>query len=159
MATHFSVLAWRIPGTGEPTGLPSLGSHRVGHDWSDLAAAAAAGDPDACSQFPKVLSNMTLLGFRALSIHTLGAALSAQDSEWIGQMVLETEAGSGGGDPGEGRSLGLTVGEDAQGRGNVWAKTSRQEWSWQAGAPSWGGKWCRDKVGSKRKHWFVCSLV
>ena len=42
MATHSSVLAWRIPGTGEPGGLPSLGSHRVGHDWSDLAAAAAA---------------------------------------------------------------------------------------------------------------------
>ena len=39
MATHSSVLAWRIPGTGEPGGLPSLGSHRVGHDWSDLAAA------------------------------------------------------------------------------------------------------------------------
>ena len=43
MATHSSVLAWRIPGTGEPGGLPSLGSHRVRHDWSDLAAAAAAG--------------------------------------------------------------------------------------------------------------------
>ena len=42
MATHSSVLAWRIPGTGEPGGLLSLGSHRVGHDWSDLAAAAAA---------------------------------------------------------------------------------------------------------------------
>ena len=41
MATHSSVLAWRIPGTGEPGGLLSLGSHRVGHDWSDLAAAAA----------------------------------------------------------------------------------------------------------------------
>ena len=40
MATHSSVVAWRIPGTGEPGGLPSLGSHRVGHDWSDLAAAA-----------------------------------------------------------------------------------------------------------------------
>ena len=40
MATHSSVLAWRIPGTGEPGGLPSMGSHRVGHDWSDLAAAA-----------------------------------------------------------------------------------------------------------------------
>ena len=40
-ATHSSVLAWRIPGTGEPSGLPSMGSHRVGHDWSDLAAAAA----------------------------------------------------------------------------------------------------------------------
>ena len=42
MATHSSVLAWRIPGMGEPRGLPSMGSHRVGHDWSDLAAAAAA---------------------------------------------------------------------------------------------------------------------
>ena len=41
METHSSVLAWRIPGTGEPRGLPSMGSHRVGHDWSDLAAAAA----------------------------------------------------------------------------------------------------------------------
>ena len=40
MATHFSVLAWRIPGTGEPGGLPSMGLHRVGHDSSDLAAAA-----------------------------------------------------------------------------------------------------------------------
>ena len=39
MATHSSVLAWRIPGTGEPGGLPSMGSRRVGHDWSDLAAA------------------------------------------------------------------------------------------------------------------------
>ena len=42
MATHSSVLAWRIPGTEEPGGLPSMGSHRVGHDYSDLAAAAAA---------------------------------------------------------------------------------------------------------------------
>ena len=42
MATHSSVLAWRIPGTGAPGGLPSMGSHRVGHDISDLAAAAAA---------------------------------------------------------------------------------------------------------------------
>ena len=41
MATHSSVLAWRIPGTGEPGGLPSMGSHRVRHNWSDLAAAAA----------------------------------------------------------------------------------------------------------------------
>ena len=40
MATHSSVLVWRIPGTGEPGGLPSLGSQRVGYDSSDLAAAA-----------------------------------------------------------------------------------------------------------------------
>ena len=42
MATHSSVLAWRIPGMGEPGGLPSMVLHRVRHDWSDLAAAAAA---------------------------------------------------------------------------------------------------------------------
>ena len=44
MGTHSSVLAWRIPGTGEPGGLLSMGSHRVRHDWSDLAAAAAVLD-------------------------------------------------------------------------------------------------------------------
>ena len=43
METHSSVLARRIPGMGEPGGLPSMGSHRVGHDWSDLAAAAVLG--------------------------------------------------------------------------------------------------------------------
>ena len=49
MATHSNILAWRIPGMGEPGGLPSMGSHRVGHDWSNLAAtaAAAAMGPDA----------------------------------------------------------------------------------------------------------------
>ena len=41
MAIHSNILAWRIPGTAEPGGLPSMGSHRVGQDWSDLAAAAA----------------------------------------------------------------------------------------------------------------------
>ena len=41
MATHSGVLAWRIPGMGEPGGLLSMGSHRIGHNWSDLAAAAA----------------------------------------------------------------------------------------------------------------------
>ena len=41
MANHSSVLAWRIPGMGEPGGLPSMWLDRVGHDWSDLAAAAA----------------------------------------------------------------------------------------------------------------------
>ena len=47
MAAHSSVLAWRIPGTGEPGGLPSMGSHRVGHDWSDLAAGP--GEEHFCS--------------------------------------------------------------------------------------------------------------
>ena len=47
MATHSSVLTWKIPGMGEPGGLPCMGSHRVGHDWSDLAAAAA--ESESCS--------------------------------------------------------------------------------------------------------------
>ena len=54
MATHSSVLAWRIPGTGEPGRLPSMGSHRVGHDWSDLAVAAGVPSTSYClvgSQF------------------------------------------------------------------------------------------------------------
>ena len=50
MATHSIVLAWRIPRTREPGGLPSMGSHRVGHDWSDLAAAAAAYPLRNCLQ-------------------------------------------------------------------------------------------------------------
>ena len=60
MATHSSVLAWRIPGMGEPGGLPSMGSHRVGHDWSDLAAAAAAARnwPHIAQRF--FLGNMCL---------------------------------------------------------------------------------------------------
>ena len=51
MATHSSVLAWKIPGMVEPGGLPSMGSHRVRHDWSDLAAAAATfkGKQNICS--------------------------------------------------------------------------------------------------------------
>ena len=51
MATHSSVLAWRIPGTGEPGGLLSMGLHRVGHDSSDLAAAAAAANHQILSSF------------------------------------------------------------------------------------------------------------
>ena len=70
METHSSVLAWRIPGTGERGGLPSMGLHRVRHDWSDLAAAAAPSCADSLwshglqhsrphcpSSFPKVCSS------------------------------------------------------------------------------------------------------
>ena len=51
MATHSSVLAWRIPGMGEPGGLPSMGSHRVGHNWSNLAAVAVSIKASACKNF------------------------------------------------------------------------------------------------------------
>ena len=49
MATHPSI-AWRIPGTGKPGGLPSMGSHRVGHSWSDLAAAAERLTQQICQK-------------------------------------------------------------------------------------------------------------
>ena len=64
MATHSSVVAWRIPGTGKPGGLPSMGLHRVGHDWSDLAAAAAAeleyltGDVQQMSSLEDIQQNL-----------------------------------------------------------------------------------------------------
>ena len=56
MATYSSVLAWRIPGMGEPGGLPSMELHRVGHDWSDLAAAAAAIMSDVEHHFTCLLA-------------------------------------------------------------------------------------------------------
>ena len=55
MVAHSSVLSWRIPGTGEPGGLLSMGSHRVGHDWSDLAAVASAFWLDQ-PQYPVIFS-------------------------------------------------------------------------------------------------------
>ena len=60
MATHSSVLAWRISGAGEPGGLPSMGSHRVRHDWSDLAAAAASPIP---FPVPFLLHSLLTLSF------------------------------------------------------------------------------------------------
>ena len=63
MATHSSVLAWRIPGTGEPGGLLSVGSHRVGHDWSDLAAAAANDNPFSFCHFGKCCLSLTWFSY------------------------------------------------------------------------------------------------
>ena len=54
MVTHSNVLVWRIPGMGEPGGLPSMGSRRVRHDLSNLAAAAAAGPLREKTQTPMV---------------------------------------------------------------------------------------------------------
>ena len=59
MATHSSFLAWRIPGMGEPGGLPSMGLHRVGHYWSNLAAAAAeTNEGNILSWIFKIISSI-----------------------------------------------------------------------------------------------------
>ena len=67
MAAHSSVLAWRVPGTGEPGGLPSVGSHRVGHDWGDLAAAAGPPPTDSSGSSllpcPLALPGFSQVGF------------------------------------------------------------------------------------------------
>ena len=86
MATHSSVLAWRIPGTGEPGGLPSMGSHRVGHDWSDLAAAAAEPKPSYLKSV-----KASFLGGMALA-KTLKVEKDAEDPEqkkWESGVVIE----------------------------------------------------------------------
>ena len=63
VATHSSVLAWRISGTREPGGLPSMGSHRVRHDWNDLAAAAAVSTKNALSHLLLTFTWMCWLWF------------------------------------------------------------------------------------------------
>ena len=63
MATHSSVLAWRIPGTGEPGWLPSMGLHGVGHDWCDLAAAAYPPLPPVALSWLPALWHLTTLSF------------------------------------------------------------------------------------------------
>ena len=67
MAIYSSVLAWKIPGMGEPGGLPSMESHRVGHDWSDLAAAEWV---QLCSSL-SILWHCLSLGFSIFSISPL----------------------------------------------------------------------------------------
>ena len=66
MATHSSVLAWRIPGTGEPGGLPSMRSHRIGHDWSNLAADSNKWTPSRWPNpsLPCVVQLLTNKSFR-----------------------------------------------------------------------------------------------
>ena len=75
MATHSSVLAWRIPGTEEPGGLLSLGSHRVGHDWSDLAAAAAERLPSKL--YEAKFSAWELKGLRQAEINSNGSLMNS----------------------------------------------------------------------------------
>ena len=69
MATHSSILAWRIPGIEEPDGLPSMGLHRVGHDWSNLAVAAAQTlTPKAWGPLVRLLPWLCMLAVREAAL-------------------------------------------------------------------------------------------
>ena len=76
MATHSSVLSWRIPGTEEPGGRLSMGSHRVGHDWSDLAVAAATLQKRAVPRSP---GNGGALAFECLQLRGLVRKIQTGD--------------------------------------------------------------------------------
>ena len=73
MATHSSVLALRIPGTGEPGGLPSMGSHRVRHDWSDLAAAVSESDFSQyyTTKFRNKFISETFYNYKKITLHNI----------------------------------------------------------------------------------------
>ena len=109
MATHSSVLAWRIPGTGESGGLPSMGSHRVGHDWSDLAAAAWIGRINMVkmSILPK-----TVYRFSAISI-TLPMVFFRELEQIISQFVWKLKKNS-----------------------NSQSNLEKEEWNWR-NQPAW----------------------
>ena len=89
MATHSSVLAWRIPGTGEPGGLPSMGSLRVGHDWSDSAAVWVNvyffSPPEVV--WGVQVAQLTGMGASQAGDHTLFLGWGAATAGWI-QIVL-----------------------------------------------------------------------
>ena len=89
MATHSSVLAWRIPGMGEPGGLLSMGSHRVGHDWSDLEASAAENDYIISGYFsPCVLNTQKVLAtsYRVVIVDLPTISCWTFKSEWEGPL-------------------------------------------------------------------------
>ena len=90
MTTHSSILAWRIPGTGEPGGLPSMGSHRVRHDWSDLAAAAGWKDGEGTvKEFGLSMNTLLYLKWiinKVLSYNT-GSSIQCYIAAWMGEEL------------------------------------------------------------------------
>ena len=134
MATHSSVLAWRIPGTGKPGGLPSRGSHRVGHDWSGLAAAAAN---DKClgfgfSQIARATLTSLTPGTLTPSIYIL---VRTHTGGFPGGAVVKNLPTNPGGTrdmgpiPGSGRAPGVGNGNPLQ---YFWLENSIDRGAWQA---------------------------
>ena len=87
MATYSSVLAWRIPGMGEPGGLPSMGSHRVRHYWSDLVAAAAA----LCSTQSKALALKSIRNNAEIDVF-LELSCFFHDPVDVGNLISDSSA-------------------------------------------------------------------
>ena len=78
MATHSSVLVRRIPGMGEPGGLLSMGSHRVRHDWSDLAAAAEEEEEEKNKVYNKISEEIIVENFPNMEKEIVNQVQEAQ---------------------------------------------------------------------------------
>ena len=91
-ATHSSVLAWRIPGTGEPGGLPSMGSHRVGHDWSNLAAAAAAAAAAARFYSTSVLASLLYVCTPLVALSSFMNAMTLSICWGLPDLIFQSES-------------------------------------------------------------------
>ena len=96
MATYSSVLAWRIPGTGEPGGLLPMGSHRVGHDWSDSSScsssSSSSNSPDLSSLIwgiPQKGGNSKLRSHEFLS-HSMSESFSAVSHDSTSEFFVKT---------------------------------------------------------------------
>ena len=95
IATHSSVLAWRIPGTGEPGRLPFMGSHRVRHDWNNLVAAAAAAthknleyakSDKYCGKaniFKNGLEGSYIIIWKQIRLEIFNTPYTVRNSKWI----------------------------------------------------------------------------
>ena len=97
MATHSSVLAWRISRMGEPVGLPSMGSHRVGHDWRDLAAAAWHTMEKAMAPHSSTLAWKIPWTEEPGRLQSMGSWRVGHD--WTTSLSLFTFIGEGNGNP------------------------------------------------------------
>ena len=95
MATHSSVLAWRIPGTEEPSGLPSIGSHRVGHNWSDLESKFKQPTSSVCGCIyvwvvvVQSLSHIQLFSIPWTAAHRASLSFTISQS-WFKLMSIES---------------------------------------------------------------------
>ena len=139
MGTHSSVLAWRIPGTAEPGGLPSMGSHRVGHDWSDLAAAAAADCEYSVFQneFIRYLVTTYCVSDTGLGTKHKARNIIEHISWWLSSKESTCNAGdtgdlssiSGNGNPLQYSCLKIPWQEEPDGRGS---QRARHSWARKA---------------------------
>ena len=134
MATHSSVLAWRIPGTEEPSGLPSMGSHRAGHDWSDLAAAThIIRDILILNSFQctilncNTIMNCSDIYSRLIKLRLI--TVSSQNSEKLRYAISYSEGRTEGS---EGLPTPVCDGQPGSRSKQGWCigATERQQWDW-----------------------------